>query len=206
MSLFWKWKTLEDCSSMGRPKHSTRKPVKYCDEETPVKRKRVSKKIEQQRKYWPRRSSDWYKTRGEIRHQRKYWPEEVSTNTKLGKRKGKRGATAAVATKPARAPKPAKKGKSAAVVVEDEEEIVESHWKKPWHLSREKHLGEIQAQYSKTSRAACRTCYDKIMKGAFWIGKEVHIEYGNFGGGMGMGWWHMLCFCHRHTQHKVERF
>ena len=62
--------------------------------------------------------------------------------------------------------------------------------------------GKYEAQYSKTSRAHCRGhhCYNKqINKGAFRIGKMVHIEFGNHGGGMGLGWWHMKCFFQQHS-------
>ena len=58
--------------------------------------------------------------------------------------------------------------------------------------------GKYEAQYSSTSRAACRKCKQKIMKDMLRIGKEVSFDTGNYAGS-GMGWWHMHCFFQQHS-------
>jgi len=59
-------------------------------------------------------------------------------------------------------------------------------------------------EYAKTGRASCKLCNDKIVKGGLRIGKQVHVERGDFMG-IGMGWFHFNCFWRQGPTYKVSR-
>ena len=180
---------------MDRPKRACRKPIKYSDEQTPVKSKIDKENIEPNEE--GRKS-------------------ESSSSSKVTQKKR----TDLKSKSSQKTPKAAEKMSIFKTKQEEEpdDEIIDvtsiadvskinGHFETNTHatdcrpISRNE-SGRYEAQYSPTSRASCRMCSQKVMKSILRIGKEVTIDTGCYSG-KGMGWWHMPCFFRKHS-HKMK--
>ena len=227
---------------MDRPRRSARKPVKYADEQTPLKPKQT-KKTATKENIEPTSTTATTTVTEATTAEATATPVTTIPATET-KKASKRGAT-----KKTKAPRASKAAKKENVTVEVSDNVVEEVEIKETEVVKEETTlssasgnsseeeslpsylnppiqqapqptpkvptpkrntsGKYQAEYSKTSRAGCRghNCHSRtITKGSLRIGKQMHIEYGDFGGGMGMGWYHMECFfrTHSHTMKWMD--